>query len=196
MKVEKVKETDGKIEFKLSNSNPAFANAIRRTAIAGVLTYAVDKVIFYENTSSLFDEYIAHRIGLVPLKTDYTLPPATEISLSIDKEGPAMVYSGDMKSSDRKISPASKKIPIMKIGPGQVLRVEAKARLGAGREHAKWQPGLCTYSCLKGKEGIDESTFMFKVETYGGLPPATIVLKAAEALQERCGAFLKELKSL
>jgi DNA-directed RNA polymerase subunit D len=59
------------------------------------------------------------------------------------------VYSGDLKSENLDITPVSGKIPIVKLAPEQKIKLEAYARLGKGKDHAKWQPiSMCTYKYL------------------------------------------------
>ncbi|CAD2103085.1 DNA-directed RNA polymerase II subunit RPB3, putative [Plasmodium vinckei] len=55
------------MKFILYNSNTALANALRRIMLSEVPTLAVDIVNVYENTSPFHDEFIAHRIGLIPI---------------------------------------------------------------------------------------------------------------------------------
>jgi len=59
--------TQDSITFDLKNADVALANALRRIMIAEVPTMAIDLVEIEENTSVLFDEFLAHRLGLVPL---------------------------------------------------------------------------------------------------------------------------------
>lgn len=59
--------TDNRIRFRLSNVSLAYANALRRIMIAEVPTMAIEFVTIRENTTPLHDEYIAHRLGLIPL---------------------------------------------------------------------------------------------------------------------------------
>jgi len=126
---------------------------------------AIDDVIIIENTSVLYDEIIAHRLGLIPLKTDldtFVLPEECDCkselgcskcraSFTLEVESvdePVMVYSSDLKG-DSDVVPVSGKIPIVTLGPAQKLKLELYAKLGRGLEHAKWQPvSACAYKYL------------------------------------------------
>ena len=65
--IEITKLTPFLIQFTLKNSDVATANTLRRTLIAGVPTLAIETVDIYENSSSLNDEFIVHRLGLIPI---------------------------------------------------------------------------------------------------------------------------------
>ena len=72
-----IEEKDNFLRFLLKGTNHAYANALRRAMMAEVPAMAIEDVIIIENTSVLYDEVIAHRLGLIPLKTDldaYVLP--------------------------------------------------------------------------------------------------------------------------
>jgi hypothetical protein len=56
------------ISFVLSETDTSMANTMRRIMIAEVPTLAIDLVEYHENSSVLNDEYIAHRLGLIPIK--------------------------------------------------------------------------------------------------------------------------------
>jgi DNA-directed RNA polymerase subunit D len=61
---------NGTVTFLLKKTTPAFANALRRVIIDYVPTMAIEDIEFSKNSSILYDEIIAHRLGLTPIKTD------------------------------------------------------------------------------------------------------------------------------
>ena len=73
MKVDVLEENDNFFHFILDNIDVSTANALRRTMISEVPTLAIEDVRIIENTSSLYDEVIAHKLGLIPIKTDLNL---------------------------------------------------------------------------------------------------------------------------
>ena len=150
---------DSLARFTLTGASPAFANAMRRAMIGEVPTLAIEDVRIYDNTSALFDEMLAHRIGLIPIRTDLTTYttkdtcscggagcPGCTATYTLSVEGPRMVTSSDLIPQDPGAAPVYDNIPIVKLTKGQKLVIEARAILNTGRAHAKWQPTLvCGY---------------------------------------------------
>ncbi|MFQ5997720.1 MAG: DNA-directed RNA polymerase subunit D [Candidatus Bathyarchaeia archaeon] len=206
MHIQVLEKTENHIRFTLSDSNPAFANSLRRIMIAEVPSMTIEDVFFYENLSAINDELIAHRLGLIPLKTDldsYVLPSKCDCnsemgcnkcraiaSLEADANDEVRtVYSGDLKFENPEIEPASNRIPIAKLAPGQRIRFEAHARLGIGRQNAKWQPvSACAYKLV-------ENSFLFFVESTGCLPPERIITEAATILGQKSTELAAEVKA-
>ena len=196
------------LRFILSDVSPAFANALRRIILAEVPVMAIDDVMILENSSVMYDEILAHRLGLIPITTDktYNLPEEctckselgcekcrATLSLEIEASDPVeVVYTSFLKPENPDVKPVSDKIPIVKLAQGQRLKLEAYARLGRGRDHAKWQPAsACTYS-------YDEKahTFNFLVESTGTLEPEKLVLEAARLITAKTLGFEEGLAGL
>jgi DNA-directed RNA polymerase subunit D len=167
------KKHENRIEF-ITEVSTSFANLVRRYSMSRVPVLAIDLVTFYDNNSPFWDDYVAHRLGLMPVTTPEKTPAGAEIIFSLDAEGPKTVYSSEMKSSDKDITMA-KNIPIITLGPTQHLRFEGKAVLGIGRTHAKFQAGLVSY----GKEG---NALRFMVESCHQMEPSEVIERGCEVI--------------
>jgi DNA-directed RNA polymerase subunit D len=192
MNTTKPKKTGNKITFKMSGIKPQLANALRRTIIAETPAMAVEEVTFYKNSSIMEDEVLAHRIGLIPLTTDLKTYDTRQectcdnkgcakctATLTLDAKGPTTVHSKDLKTTDPKIKPVYDNIPIVKLLENHEIKLEAKAILGRGADHMKWQAALATYTEEK------PGHYDFTIESYGQLKPEEILSTALDTLQQK-----------
>lgn len=158
MEIKILKSEDNKLNFLFKDTNPVIVNTLRREIISDVPVMAIRNVNFVKNSSALFDEIIAHRLGLIPLVADlkgYNISEECSckgkgcakcrVSITLNSEGPITVYADDLKFKDPKVKSVYPKIPIIKLLKGQELEFEASAGLGKGKEHAKFIPGLIYY---------------------------------------------------
>jgi DNA-directed RNA polymerase subunit D len=165
MDIDILKQSENEMRFVISGVDHAFVNALRRTLLADIPKMAIEDVDFhlgpisdedkkeYESISPLFDETIAHRLGMLPIPTDLKLfdfrnkckcngegCPNCTIMYSLKKMGPCTVYSKDLEpvSGDNKLKIKDENIPIVKLAKGQALLIYATAQLGTGKDNAKW----------------------------------------------------------
>ena len=192
MSLEIINENEEKISVKIKGVPLQYVNALRRICLNGVPIYAVESVDILENSSVLADEGIAHRVGLIPLKTD--LEDAREgnendkIMLTLDSDisdETRTILSGDLKSQDDNIVPTSNDIPIVTLAPGQSLKFEAHARLGKGVEHAKWNSSNVATLI----ESDKDNERILTVESTGALNPKSIILASVEQLSSTLSEF-------
>ena len=178
-----------RIALKLKGVPLQYANALRRVCLNGVPVFAIDTVDIIENTSVLPDEGLAHRLGLIPLKTDLSkYNESDKILLVLDSgesEETRAVLSGELSSEDESIKPVSEKIPIVQLAPGQKIKIECYARLGRGTEHAKWNAS--NISMLTDTDKDDEK--ILTVESTGALNPEQIVLEGVQEVSRRVVEF-------
>lgn len=192
MKVELISK-EPKLVFVIKGINYTIANAIRRMA-EEVPVLAIDEVEISKNDSVLNDEVLAHRLGLIPLKSDKTFTLIEECtckgkgcakctaSLTLKAKGLCTVYSKDFKGKVRVIYP---NMPITVLEKDNEIELVAYARLGVGKKHTKFSPGLilyrayplfdtkkadldmikaCVDSCPKKVLGIDEKNSIIKIK--------------------------------
>ena len=191
-----------KIAIKLKGVPLQYANALRRVCLNGVPVFAIDTVDIIQNTSVLPDEGLAHRLGLIPLKTDlkrFNEPSKCDcqsesgcsnckVLLVLDSgeaEESRSVLSSELSSEDETVKPTSDKIPIVQLAPGQQIKIECYARLGRGTEHAKWNSS--NISTLTDTSKDNEK--ILTVESTGALNPEQIVLEGVEEVSRRIVEF-------
>ena len=154
IKLEKIKAKENKITLLIKGSNEVFANTIRRLVLEEVPTLAVEDVEIKDNGSALYDEMLALRLGLVPIKTDlssYRLPEneteieersarcTLQLKLKVAKKG--YVLAQEATSADPSCTFAYPKMPLTKLLAKQKVDVTMYAVMGKGKDHAKWAPG-------------------------------------------------------
>ena len=135
-----IEKTDDKLKF-VSELDESLVNAIRRY-VYNIPVLAVDEVEISKNDSSLYDETIAHRLGLIPLKSDSSASEKSQIFLKVCSEKDGMVYSGNMSG---KLKPVYDKIPIVFLNKNQEVDISMGVRYGKGIEHSKFSPGIIFY---------------------------------------------------
>lgn len=138
--MEQIEKTKNKYAFS-AKINETLANALRRS-VNRVPVITINELKISKNDSSLYDETVAHRIGLIPLKMEksYKEGDAHKLKLKVKKAG--MVYSGDIKGDAEVVYD---KMPILLLHEGQEVDIEMTTKLGIGEEHAKFSPGLIFY---------------------------------------------------
>ena len=204
-----LQKEDERIIIRFSNVPRQYVNAIRRLSISEIPTLAIDDVVILENSSVMHDEAIAHRLGLIPLRTDldrFVMPHDCDckstlgcskcrVLLVLDSEAnekTKVVNSGELLSEDELVKPVSKDIPIVVLAPSQKLKFEAYARLGVGKDHAKWQPT----SAAIVKDGKDENESVLTIETNGALTAEEVVMAAIEKINLKIKSFNYTIQSL
>jgi len=186
-----IKKEENKLVFEL-DSSAELANSLRRAAIFKVPTLAIEDVYFTENSSVLYDEQIAIRLGLIPLKTSAKLSLHNEcackgkgckkcqIKVELKEKGPKMVLAKDLKITGAEV--VYPEMPIAWLEATHEIDLKASAAMGLGEEHAKWNTGWAYYK-------TEGTKFIFTLESWGQLKPKDILKQAA-------GVVKKELAEL
>src|SRR3989338_5711334 len=133
-----IKNDENTITFSAEIEEP-LANSIRRY-VGQIPVLAIDEVEISRNDSPLYDETIAHRLGLIPITSNKVSDKKTPTAkLKVKNEG--YVNSQDIKGVDI----IYKNMPITFLNKGQEIELEATTRFGMGSEHSKFSPGTMFY---------------------------------------------------
>lgn len=135
-----IEKKDNEITF-TAEIEESLANAMRRY-LNQIPILAIDEVEISKNDSPLYDETIAHRIGLIPLKMNKTMGEKTTSQLKLSSKKGGMVYSGEFVG---KLKVVYDEIPITSLKKGQELELVATTKVGKGVNHPKFSSGLVFY---------------------------------------------------
>ena len=159
---------DVRVNFILRNIDLAFANSLRRIVLAEIPTMAIDLVEVEENTSVLADEFIAHRLGLIPISAkevdkvlysrdcgrcdQYCEECSVVLTLNVKctTDVPISVYARDLIVNEPRPSQTvgdpvitddeGLGSVICRLRKNQELRMKCIAKKGIAKEHSKWAP--------------------------------------------------------
>lgn len=147
-----------KVIFEISGVEFSFLNALRRVIINDVPTLAIEDVEFKKNDSGLYDEVIAHRLGLLPLKTDlstFSLPKknvkpddlgaSSKVVLNLKSKDQGYVYASEITCVDSEVKPVYPETVIVKLDKNQEIDATLTAIVGTGEDHTKWTPGSVVF---------------------------------------------------
>ncbi len=135
-----IEKTENQIVFS-TEIEDTLANSIRRY-VHQILVMAIDELEISKNDSALYDETIAHRVGLIPLKTEKDVAEKSTGKLTLNVNKPGIVYSEELKGNP---NPVYGKIPITTLDKNQELSFKATIKTGKGAEHSKFSPGTMFY---------------------------------------------------
>ncbi|KAL7719689.1 DNA-directed RNA polymerase subunit D [Entamoeba marina] len=150
------------LSFEISDTDTSMVNALRRIIIADVPTLAIHLVTIEYNSSFMCDEYLAHRLGLIPLDSmnvyDFENDEEVNFRLEVAHEKGSDEDYLDVTSNDLQLlnygkysNPVTGTNPILitRLGRNQHIKLEAIAKRGTGRFHAKWNPtSQCVFQTL------------------------------------------------
>lgn len=188
---------DNLIEINV-NLDSSYCNALRRIMISEVSSMAIEIVSISENNGLLKDEFIAHRLGLIPIRCNRPLlNEIKEIYFTMTTEHSntttelETIYSKELKITGIKTNNQTDhqtnfdiyindRIIITKLGPGQKINLKAIAIKGIGHEHSKWSP-----CCGLSYKEIDKNNYLFSIETNYCRTPDEVFNEAVEILQNK-----------
>ncbi|MCE4618198.1 MAG: DNA-directed RNA polymerase subunit D [Desulfurococcales archaeon] len=159
--IQVLEKKDNEIRLQISGYPVVLVNALRRLALSDVPTLAVDFLHIYENSSSVFDEILAHRMGLVVLDSSEAIKKlkSPEECINADESDESCfvklilnvevdekeqqgryVLAGEIAIDSNITRIVYPETPLLYLIPGQRVHAVAYARLGRGKEHSKWSP--------------------------------------------------------
>lgn len=108
-------------------------NALRRTLLTDIKTEAPSSVRMITNVTCHTDEYIAHRVGLVPFRR-----AGQGHTLTLHAVGPRSVTCGDFVGPS--FEPVHPNIELVYLDAGHALRMEVTFDARCAGTHARYSP--------------------------------------------------------
>ena len=159
-----------------------FCNAVRRSLTGDVPSWAPYEVVVRENSSCQTDEFLAHRIGLIPFRRT-----GEGESLDLSGEGPSFLRIGDAVGPA--FEPVFPQIEVMQLAAGQRIDLTIHFDRKTGASHARYAP--CAAVGMEKADGDGRCRLAF--EMTGAVDAREAVLAALDALEARVDDALQRL---
>ena len=208
MKLKVLEQNKDTLKVEFDGVDPSVVGAIRRTIINRVPVLAIEDIDILVNSSALYDEVIAHRLGMIPFVFDVKKLvqknvcsckgagcDKCEVTMVLNKVGPCKVYAKDIKIANSSVKTVDGNVLLISLLDKQRLHFEMRAELNIAKEHAKWQPAIVGYSYDADAKGSDKNKVVFNLKSISGLNPKQIILKSVEIMKQRLDVFEEALKN-
>lgn len=194
----KIREaTKDNVDFILSNVDLSLANSLRRVMISEIPTLAIDSVEVEINTSVLADEFISHRLGLIPLQSldiddlvycrdcyceDHCDRCSVVLTLQAvgESESTTNVYAKDLQIISNLMGrnighpiiqdKEGNGVLICKLRKGQELKLKCIAKKGISKEHAKWSSAAAIEFEYDPWNKLNHTDYWFEQDPIGEWP--------------------------
>jgi len=179
--LEILKKSDGEVVCQLKNTSPAFVNSLRRILMNEIPIIVVDSVsIFGKTKITYIEEWLAHRIGLCPIKQTLkdieNQSDVSAIKFTLDVDGPRTVHASDIKG----INIAYPNIMIIKSRDSETIKLEGTCKISTGEQHTKAKASHVYYN-------YDEKsrTFTLRIVSIGQLTAEEILKSALKVFKQK-----------
>lgn len=191
-------------EFTLKNTTYQIINSIRRVIIAEIDIYAFDNFVVEKNNTCFTDEYITHRLSLIPVNNDIINPdklPKFTFNVNGKLNEIIEIWSDKVESSD-KIKYIDDNTMILYLKGNNKKAHEFKVNFdlvkGTGNQHTKWKPVCVVFykSLMENKTSSDLQDFMLTIEGRNVFNNnKTILLKAFNVLINKLQILINSIEN-
>lgn len=163
-----------------------FCNAVRRALLSDLESWAPCEVVIRTNTSCQTDEFIAHRLGMIPFRRVERGDTVGNGELVLRASGPGTPTAADLAGPGFK--PVYPAIEIMVLGDGQELDLTVRFDKQRASKHARYCPVAAV-----GMQKVDADRCKLTFETIDGRAPREALREALAALDARVDGALRQL---
>lgn len=184
LRVEHIDEINLKLLFRGANSS--ILNMFRRKIMSDVPTISIEYITIHENTSNINDEFLCHRLCMIPIKiidTQILDQKDFKVKFTLNfycTTKTSHVLAKHLKTNEKNVRLLYDDIIITSISEGQKISITAVACIGTGKEHSKWCPVSSVHFIQKEKK----SDYIFNIESIGTLRPEYIFIKSLKMMSK------------
>lgn len=158
-----------------------YCNALRRTLASELRTWAPCRVEFRENRSCHNDEYLAHRIGMIPFRR-----VGNGDTMELQQTGPGLVDADALTGPA--FEAAHPTIPLVALRAGQTIDATVHFDQQLASKHARYAP--CAGLAMR---RVGPTSHELSFETVDGRDPTVLVREALDAMDATLADALQQL---